>query len=81
MCCLRYEHEAYEESLKTTPPVGSVVKTPAGEGMVIETRPLLQLLKVRLDEGNATPKLYRCDEVTVISAGKGKKPKPQQTND
>ena len=77
MCCLRYEHEVYEESLKTTPPVGSTVETAAGTGVVIETRPLLQTVKVRLDEGNNSTKLFSCDEVTVLSAGKGKKPKPQ----
>lgn len=77
MCCLRYEHEAYEEALKTTPPVGSTVETAAGPGVVIETRPLLQTVKVRLDEGNNNTKLFACDEVTVLSAGKGKRPKPQ----
>jgi len=77
MCCLRYEHESYEEALKTTPPVGSTVETPAGAGVVIETRPLLQTVKVRLDEGNNNTKLFACEEITVISAGKGKKPKPQ----
>jgi cell fate regulator YaaT (PSP1 superfamily) len=76
MCCLRYEHEAYEEALKTTPPVGSTVETPAGSGVVIETRPLLQTVKVRLDEGgNNNVKLFTCEEITVISAGKGKRPK------
>ena len=78
MCCLRYEHEAYEDALKTTPPVGSTVETPGGPGIVIETRPLLQTVKVRHDEGNNNTKLYSCDEIKVISAGKGKKPKPQQ---
>ena len=77
MCCLRYEHEAYEEALKTTPPVGSTVETPAGSGVVIETRPLLQTVKVRLDEGNNNVKLFTCEEITVISAGKGKRPKAQ----
>lgn len=75
MCCLRYEHEAYEEALKTTPPVGSTVETPGGPGVVIETRPLLQTVKVRHDEGNNNVKLYACEEVKIISAGKGKKPK------
>ena len=44
MCCLRYEHETYEEALKTTPPVGSTVKTPDGVGVVIETRPIVRQL-------------------------------------
>ena len=81
MCCLRYEHEAYEEALKTTPPVGSTVETPGGNGVVIETRPLLQTVKVRHEEGNNNIKLYGCHEIKVIAAGKGKKPKPQAKED
>ncbi len=77
MCCLRYEHEVYEEALKTTPPVGSIVETTAGTGVVIEARPLAQVIKVRLDGTNDPPKLYPCAEVTVITAGKGKRPKPE----
>ena len=34
MCCLKYEQDAYEDLLKTTPPVGSFVKTPEGKGVV-----------------------------------------------
>ncbi len=66
MCCLRYEHETYEEALKTTPPNGSLVDTPAGQGVVIETRPLLQLVKVRLEEKPEAPRLFACEEVTVL---------------
>lgn len=77
MCCLRYEHEVYEEALKTTPPVGSTVSTANGEGMVIEARPLAQTVKVKLNEGNDAPKLYACSEITVLAAGKGKRPKPE----
>ncbi len=78
MCCLRYEHEVYEEALKTTPPVGSTVSTSNGEGIVIEARPLAQTVKVKLSEGNEAPKLYPCSEITVLTAGKGKRPKPEQ---
>lgn len=75
MCCLRYEHEVYEEALRTTPPVGSLVATQNGNGVVIEAKPLAQTVKVRLDEGNDAPKFYDCAAVTVLSAGKGKRPK------
>ena len=71
MCCLRYEHDAYEEALRCTPPNGSVVSTPAGIGTVVETRPLLGLVKVRLDDKNDTPKLYACTDVKILR-GKGK---------
>ncbi len=65
MCCLRYEHEAYEEALLKTPPVNSAVSTPAGNGIVIETRPLLSVVKVKTDEKQETH-LFRCDEVKVL---------------
>lgn len=71
MCCLRYEHEAYEEAQKTTPSIGSYVRTPDGEGTVIETRPLAQTVRVRLEgEQKEAPKLYQCSEVTIIRKAK-----------
>ena len=76
MCCLRYEHECYEEALKTTPPNGALVETSAGTGIVIETRPLLQIVKVRLDEKPEAPRLFPCEEVTVL---RHKAPKPQDS--
>ena len=74
MCCLRYEHEIYEEAIKQTPPSGSVVKTPDGEGVVVETKPLAREIKVRLNDGDKdTVKLFKCSEVKVISRpGKNK---------
>ena len=73
MCCLCYEHESYEEALKTTPPNGALVDTPAGQGVVIETRPLLQLVRVRLEEKPESPRIFACEEVTVL---RNKAPKP-----
>ncbi len=68
MCCLRYEHETYEEAIKQTPPVGSVVKTADGEGTVVETKPLAREIKVKLNGADKeTPKLYKCQDVKVLS--------------
>ena len=68
MCCLRYEHETYEEAIKRTPPNGSVVKTPDGEGVVIETKPLAEQIKVRFsDNEKDAVKQYKCSEVKVLS--------------
>ena len=68
MCCLRYEHEIYEEAIKQTPPNGSVVKTEDGEGVVIETKPLAREIKVKLNDNEKdTPKIYKCDNVKVLS--------------
>ncbi len=78
MCCLRYEHEVYEEALKTTPPVGSTVSTANGEGFVIEARPLAQVVKVKLSDSNDAPKLYACSDVTLLTVGKGRRPKNEE---
>ena len=68
MCCLRYEHETYEDAIKHTPPVGSVVKTADGEGVVVEIKPLAKEIKVRLnDKEKDAPKLYKCQDVKVLS--------------
>lgn len=67
MCCLRYEHETYEEALKNTPPVGATVKTSDGVGVVTEIKPLLAEIKVKLGEGDKdVPKLYKCQEVKIL---------------
>ncbi len=65
MCCLRYEHETYEEEIRRTPPVDSVVKTPEGTGVVVETSPLTGYIKVRLgDKQNENIKPFHRDQVT-----------------
>lgn len=50
MCCLRYEHETYEQAIRALPKIGSTVQTPEGAGVVIETQPLAALVKVRSTE-------------------------------
>jgi cell fate regulator YaaT (PSP1 superfamily) len=73
MCCLRYEHEVYEEALKTIPPVGSLVKTPNGTGTVMETRPLEQTVRVRYEDKGESPKTFAVSEIQVLRHGKGGK--------
>ncbi len=83
MCCLRYEHEAYEEAIKLTPSVGSTVITPNGEGVVIETRPLAGMVKVRFEDKNDAPKYFSREEVTVTGRAKrgGDKEKQQESGE
>ena len=67
MCCLQYEHPVYEEAIKVTPPVGSTVSTPDGEGSIIETRPLAGALRVKLaGKDKDDIRLYRIAEVKVL---------------
>lgn len=82
MCCLQYEHPVYEEAIKVTPPVGSVVSTPDGEGAVIETRPLAGALRVKLaGKDKDDIRLYRIAEIKVLRLPqkKGDK-KPSEDN-
>ncbi len=66
MCCLRYEHETYEEAIKKTPPLGSTVKTENGNGVVIETNPLAGTIKVRPEDKPESPKLFAVEDVTLL---------------
>ena len=67
MCCLRYEHEAYVEEIRLTPPVDSTVKTPDGVGTVVEIHPIKGPIKVSI---NDNVRVYHRDDVTVISRPK-----------
>jgi cell fate regulator YaaT (PSP1 superfamily) len=48
MCCLKYEHDVYEELLAKMPQVGAIVITPEGRGTVVETFTLLEKVKVKV---------------------------------
>ena len=67
MCCLRYEHETYEEEIARTPPVDSTVKTAEGVGTVTEISPLTGYVKVKI--GDSVKPFHR-DTVTVLKTGK-----------
>ncbi len=49
-CCLRYEHECYEELNRRLPKNNAWVRTPEGEGRVVDRHILAQLVSVQLDE-------------------------------
>ena len=68
MCCLRYEHETYEEAIRRTPSQGSVVETKDGQGVVVETKPLAEEIKVKFtDKDKEIVKTYKCSDVKIIS--------------
>ena len=70
LCCLRYEHETYEEAIRNTPSVGSIVKTADGEGVVIETKPLASEIKVKFENNDKeSVKVFKCKEVKVLKHG------------
>jgi cell fate regulator YaaT (PSP1 superfamily) len=67
MCCLKFEHEAYEDLLRHTPRVGAYVKTADGNGMVTDVSLLTGMLKVRLDGASDAPyKVVNKQDITVI---------------
>lgn len=67
MCCLKYEQDAYEHLIKRAPKSGAIVDTPDGQGVIVETYLIKEVVKVRLDKGNETDlQTYRVDEVKVI---------------
>ncbi len=51
-CCLRYEHEGYEELNKKLPRNGSRIRTERGVGTVKDRQILTQLLMVIYDDSN-----------------------------
>jgi len=51
MCCLRYEDQTYEELRKKLPKKNTRVKTPEGEGWVVDGQILTQLVLVLYDDG------------------------------
>ncbi len=63
MCCLKYEQEAYEDLLRTTPKVGAQVRTKDGRGTVIEVNLLTGMLKVAPEKDQAAAKYYHKSEV------------------
>ena len=80
MCCLAYEHKAYEYLNSITPMNGSVVRTPDGEGVVIEANPVSGMLKVRFASEALAPKYYKRSECVYLRGGKRppKTPDPDQ---
>lgn len=77
MCCLRYEHEVYEEELRLSPPLDSLVQTEDGVGTVIEVNPIAGLVKVKnTDKNDVPPKYYHRDNVKVLRTPKAPRNEP-----
>ena len=76
MCCLKYEQEAYEDLIRSSPKAESFVDTPDGRGTVIELNLLRQRVKVRMEENPDTIGTYSNTEIAVLRNGKAKKTDP-----
>ncbi len=79
MCCLRYEHDTYVAEAKLTPKKDTVVNTPDGKGIVIDSTPLAGTVKVRLDDlPDEQPRVYHRDDVTPLSRERNVEKSEQQ---
>ena len=76
MCCLKYEQDAYEDLLRTSPKAESFVDTPDGRGTVVEVDLLRQRVKVRMEEHPETITYFANTEIAVLRNGKAKKNDP-----
>ena len=71
MCCLKYEQEAYQDLLRSTPKVNAVVITPDGKGTVIDQNILTGMLTIQLDKAPvAAPKTFHMKDGKVVRDGR-----------
>lgn len=70
-CCLKYEHEVYEEMLSVLPNSGSRVRTPEGDGRVLEVYVLMGELKVQIDNDSAVEiRRFKLKDIQVLKYAK-----------
>ena len=67
MCCLKNEQAAYEDLIKKTPSIGSLVKTPDGKGIVNSVSILKGIVSVAVENGTEKEiKDYKTDEIKIL---------------
>ena len=76
MCCLKYEQDAYEDLIRTSPKLESFVDTPEGRGTVVEVDLLRQRVKVRMEDAPETISVFANTDVAILRNGKAKKSDP-----
>ena len=76
MCCLKYEQEAYEDLIRSSPKMDSFVDTPEGRGTVVELDLMRQRVKVRMEENPDTISQFANSDIAVLRSGKAKKNDP-----
>ena len=76
MCCLKYEQDAYEDLIRSSPKLDSFVDTPEGRGTVIELDLMRQRVKVRMEDSPETVSVFANTDIAVLRSGKAKKNDP-----
>jgi cell fate regulator YaaT (PSP1 superfamily) len=66
MCCLRYEDETYESLRKRLPKRNTVVETEEGQGVVLDSQILTQLVLVKLDKQDA-PQAFPMENIKIVA--------------
>ena len=68
-CCLKYEHNLYQQIIDKIPGIGAIVQTIDGEGTVIESNVLSEQVKVKMkikQENAEEVRVYHISDVTKI---------------
>lgn len=76
-CCLNYEHETYEGILSRMPNIGSLVETSDGRGKVVDTKVILEEVKVQFeDRKNDTIEVrkYPLSDIKILRQTKKHRP-------
>ena len=76
MCCLKYEQEAYEDLIRSSPKPDSFVDTPDGRGTVTAVNLMKQSVTVRMEKDEESLQSYRNCDICVLRSGKAKKNDP-----
>ena len=69
MCCLKYEEATYNELTKGMPGVGDLVRTPDGDGEVLNVNTLRQTAKVAIKkkpQDAPTVAMYTADQIEIL---------------
>ena len=81
MCCLKYEQDAYEDLIQTSPKAESFVDTPDGRGTVTAVNLMRQSVNVRMESDPEEIRCFKNCDICVLRSGKAKKNDPPIPDD
>jgi cell fate regulator YaaT (PSP1 superfamily) len=76
-CCLRYEDQTYTELKQSLPRKGTIVRTRRGEGRVVDTQILTQLVVVEYENGEKAA--FALEEINALPGSAARRRPPQET--
>ncbi len=78
-CCLRYEHDSYEELSKRLPRTGRRVATAREVGRVLDRQVLTQLVRIRTDDGKIVT--IAAEDIVEVDVPEPPPPQPGESSD